>query len=452
MLPVDGRAKPGHDVGRRRFRVPQHLDWRGSVALYRDRRVLTVLVLGFSSGLPLALTGSTLSAWLATAGIAKTTIGLFALAGLPYAFKFLWAPAMDGLSLPVLTRRLGRRRSWAILCQLLLLAAIGALGALDPTRAPVAIAALAVAVAFLSASQDIVIDAYRVESLASDEQGAGAAAIQIGYRLGMLASGAGALYIADAAGFGVAYAAMAALVIVGIGAILANPEPRAAPAAPGGSPVAWLARHVAAPFAEFLGRPAAAAILAFVLLYKFGDAVSGFMANPFYIQLGFSLSEIASVSKAFGLAATIAGAVLGGVAVARLGIWRALLLCGVLQAVAILLYAVQAVAGREIALLALTVAGENFTGGMGTAAFVAYLSGLCRLDYTATQYALLSALAALGRIAANASSGWLADRLSWPVFFAVATAASLPGLALLVYLMRSFPEPDQPGMNTKLKM
>ncbi len=417
-----------------------HRDWRASVALYRDRRVLTVLVLGFSSGLPLALTGSTLSAWLATAGIAKTTIGLFALAGLPYAFKFLWAPAMDGLRLPMLTARLGRRRSWAILCQILLLASIGALGTFDPERAPVAIAALAVAVAFLSASQDIVIDAYRVESLADDEQGAGAAAIQIGYRLGMLASGAGALYLADAAGFGTAYLAMAALVVVGIAAVLANPEPRAAPVEPHGSVAAWLARHVAAPFADFLARPAALAILAFVLTYKFGDAISGYMANPFYIQIGFSLPEIASVSKVFGLAATILGAIAGGVAVARLGIWRALLLCGVLQAIAILLYAVQALAGREVGLLALTVAGENFTGGMGTAAFVAYLSSLCRLDYTATQYALLSALFALGRIGANTSSGWLADRLSWPAFFLVATAAALPGLALLVWLMRRFPE------------
>ena len=422
----------------------RHIDWRGSVALYGDRRVLTVLVLGFSSGLPLALTGSTLSAWLATAGIAKTTIGLFALVGLPYAFKFLWAPAIDGLRLPLLGR-LGRRRSWAILCQLALLAAIGALGTLDPERAPVAIAALAVVVAFLSASQDIVIDAYRVECLAEDEQGAGAAAIQIGYRLGMLASGAGALYIADAAGFGAAYAAMAVLVFVGVAAILANPEPRAAPAEPIGSIGAWLSRHVAAPFADFLGRPAALVILAFILTYKFGDAVSGYMANPFYIQIGFSLSEIASVTKIFGLGATIVGSIAGGVAVARLGIMRALLLCGILQGIAVLLYAVQALAGHQLALLALTVAGENFTGGMGTAAFVAYLSSLCRVDYTATQYALFSALFALGRIGANASSGWLADQMSWPAFFLVATAAALPGLALLVWLMRRFPDPVSPA-------
>ncbi len=235
--------------------------------------------------------------------------------------------------------------------------------------------------------------------------------------------------------------AMAGLVTVGIAAILANPEPRAAPPERIGSPRDWLARHVAAPFADFLGRPAAPAILAFVLTYKFGDAISGYMANPFYIQIGFSLSEIASVTKLFGLAATIVGAILGGVAVARLGIWRALLLCGMLQGIAILLYAVQALAGSQLWLLAVTVAGENFTGGMGTAAFVAYLSSLCRIDYTATQYALLSALFALGRIGANASSGWLADQLSWPVFFLVATAAALPGLALLVWLMRRFPDP-----------
>jgi PAT family beta-lactamase induction signal transducer AmpG len=421
----------------------KHLDWRASLALYGDRRIATVLVLGFSSGLPLALTGSTLSAWLATDGLTRTAIGLFALAGLPYSLKFLWAPAIDGLRLPVLTALLGRRRGWAIVCQVALLAAIAALGSVRPAEAPALTAALAVLVAFLSASQDIVIDAYRVESLAEHEQGAGAATIQIGYRLGMLASGAGALYLADSHGFLAAYLVMAGLVAVGIAAILASPEPAAPAAAPpqgAAIPLAdWIARHVVAPFADFMSRPGWLAILAFILLYKFGDAVAGIMSNPFYISIGFSLSEIASVTKVFGLAATVAGALLGGLAVARWGIARALLVCGVLQAVTILLFVVQAKAGHDLGFLALTVAGENLTGGMGTAAFVAYLSSLCRTSFTATQYALLSSFAAVGRTTLAASGGWIADRVDWIGFFFVATAAALPGLVLLLWMIDRFP-------------
>jgi PAT family beta-lactamase induction signal transducer AmpG len=410
--------------------------WARAVALYGDRRILTILVLGFASGLPLALTGATLSAWLKTSGVDKTTIGLFALAGLPYAFKFVWSPLIDGLAVPGLTRALGRRRSWAILCQILLMAAVFALGAAEPARAPVVVAALALAVAFLSASQDIVIDAYRVEILADHEQGAGAAAIQIGYRIGMLASGAGALYIADAYGFHVAYVVMAALVTVGMATILLNPEPRAAPVERDDSFAEWIHRHVIAPFADFMSRPGWIAILAFAVLYKFGDAISGYMATPLYIELGFSLSEIASVTKVFGLGATIAGSLLGGLAVARWGIPRALLACGVLQSVTILLYIAQVEVGHDVGMLAVTVAGENLTGGMGSAALVAYLSSLTRIAFTATQYALFSALAALGRIGANSASGWLADRFDWVTFFLIATAACLPGLLLLVWIIR----------------
>ena len=416
--------------------------WTRAIALYGDRRILTILALGFSSGLPLALTGATLSAWLKTAGVDKTTIGLFALAGLPYAFKFVWSPAMDGFALPFLTRTLGRRRSWAILCQLLLMAAVLALGAADPTSAPAVVAALALGVAFLSASQDIVIDAYRVEILADEEQGAGAAAIQIGYRVGMLASGAGALYLADAYGFHVAYIVMAVLVTVGIATVLLNPEPKQSAAAArdaehaSGSAVDWIKLHVIAPFADFMSRPGWIAILAFTVLYKFGDAISGYMATPLYIELGFSLSEIASVTKVFGLGATIAGSLLGGLTVARWGIPRALLACGVLQSITILLYIVQAKMGHDLGMLAVTVAGENLTGGMGSAALVAYLSSLTRVAFTATQYALFSALAALGRIGANSASGWLADRFDWVTFFLIATAASIPGLLLLGRIFR----------------
>ncbi len=296
--------------------------WLDALAVYRDRRVLAILALGFSSGLPLLLTFSTLSAWLATEGVSKTSIGLFALVGLPYSFKFLWSPLIDGLRLPLLGR-LGQRRGWAILIQLLLMAAVVALGSLTPRAQPWATAALALLVAFLSASQDIVIDAYRVEILRPEQQGAGAAMIQAGYRIGVLVAGAGALFIADRFGWHAAYFTMAALVTVGIVTILANPEPgkrRGAraeeeAAVPKKSELdyfaAWLADHVIAPFADFMRRPIWPAILGFILLYKLADVVAGVMANPLYINLGFSLSEIAGVSKIFGFAATLAGALAG---------------------------------------------------------------------------------------------------------------------------------------------
>ncbi len=416
--------------------------WLAALAVYRDRRMLCILFLGFSSGLPLALTGATLALWLAQLGIDKTTIGLFALAGLPYTLKFLWAPAIDGLRLPVLTRLLGRRRGWAILTQIALAASVLALGTADPGVDIGLTAALALLVSFCSASQDIVVDAYRVEILQAHEQGAGAAAIQIGYRVGMLASGAGALYVADGIGWMAAFWSMAALVGIGMAAILLNPEP-SSPAAANPTarqtPTEWLAEHVIAPFGDFLSRPGWAAILLFILLFKFGDAVAGVMTSPFYVELGFSLTEIANISKIFGLGATVAGAIIGGVIVARLGIMRALVITGLLQMVSNLMFVAQAAAGYDIGVLTLTIAVENLSGGMGTAAFVAYLSSLCNFAFTATQYALLSSFMAVGRTVLSSSGGWLADRMDWVSFFLLSTAAALPGLLLLFWMIKRFP-------------
>jgi PAT family beta-lactamase induction signal transducer AmpG len=413
--------------------------WLAAAQVYGDPRMALILVLGFSSGLPLALSFATLSAWLATAGIERATIGLFALAGLPYALKFLWAPVLDGLAIPWLTPWLGRRRGWMLASQLALCGAILALAAADPARGVLVTAAVALAVAFLSATQDIVIDAFRVEILAAREQGAGAAAVQLGYRFGMLASGAGALYIADAFGFAAAYAVMAAGMGVGMGATLWAREPggsgaSAAAARPG--IVAWLADHVIAPFADFTGRPGWAAIVLFILLYKFGDAVAGVMSNPFFISIGFSLAEIATVTKVFGIAATLAGAVAGGLAVARLGVMGALLWCGVLQMLSNLMFSVQAAVGADVGLLTVTIAIENLSGGAGTAAFVAYLSRLCTFAFTATQYALFSSLAAVGRTVLSSGGGWLAERLDWVWFFAASAACAIPGLVVLMWLAR----------------
>jgi PAT family beta-lactamase induction signal transducer AmpG len=414
--------------------------WFRSLGVYRDPRILAILLMGFASGLPLALTGATLSIWLKQSGITLTAIGLFAQAGLAYNLKFLWAPAMDRVRLPVLTKRFGRRRSWALFIQCLLALAILELGASDPSAGLGRVALLAVVVAFLSASQDIVIDAYRVELLAKDEQGAGAAATQIGYRIGMLASGAGALYLAQYFSWSTAYAAMAALILASMIVILSTREPQVAAAVPG----PWLRTAVIAPFADFARRRQWLLILIFVVLYKFGDALAGVMAGPFYVELGFALSEIANVAKVFGVAASIAGVFLGGIAVYRWGLMRALLLCGALQMLSNLMYIVQLWAGHEAGMLAVTIATENITGGMASAAFVAYLSSLCSTAFTATQYALLSALAATARTVLASSGGFFADRLGWSPFFMLATAACVPGLALLLYLMRSA-DAHQPG-------
>jgi PAT family beta-lactamase induction signal transducer AmpG len=433
--------------------------WLESCAVYSDRRVLSILFLGFSSGLPLALTFGTLSVWLVEVGVTKTTIGLFALMGTPYTFKFLWAPLVDRMPLPYLTRRLGRRRGWAIVTQLALMATIAGLGATNPAAHPGLTAVFALMVAFWSASQDIVIDAYRVEVLEERQYGAGAAMIVLGYRIGMLVSGAGALYLATYVGWFATYGLMTALMIVGIVTVLLNPEPkvrmsgysieqerriaaylegRPDPLGRKARALAWIYGAVISPFVEFMSRKGWLVILLFILLYKFGDALAGVMSNPFYVELGFTKIQIANISKAFGLAATIIGSIIGGVIVNRIGILKSLFVCGILQMFSNLMFAVLAVVGTDLRMLALAIAVENLSGGMGTAAFVAYLSSLCNVAYTATQYALLTSFMAFGRTLLSSSGGWLADHMDWLSFFIVTTAAALPGLLVLVWITRRF--------------
>ncbi len=414
--------------------------WWRSLELYSDRRVLMILPLGFASGLPLLLTFSTLSAWLATAGVSRSAIGAFALAGTPYAFKFLWSPLIDRLPPPI---PLGRRRGWGIAIQIALAAAMLGLGSCDPKRNLAVMGAMALLVAFLSASQDIVIDAYRVEILTPEQQGPGAGLVQTGYRIAMLVSGAGSLMIAARAGWFAAYATMAALLALGMLVFLFGPEP-IAPAEPayvrrGGGWEAmrnWLATAVIGPFVDFMRRPAWAGILIFIVGYKLGEAMAGVMATPLYISLGFSLDQIAAVSKLVGFFATVAGALVGGIVAARLGIWRALLLCGLLQSAGNLFYVLQAVGGHRLDYLAMCVAAENLTGAMAGAALVAYLSGLCSPAYTATQYALLSSLAAVGRTLVASAGGVLADRLGWVRFFLLTTVVTIPALLLLLWIAR----------------
>ncbi len=413
--------------------------WRDSLAVYLTRRQLVIFLMGFSSGLPLLLGFSTLSFWLREADITLAAIGGLLTVSTPYSLKFLWAPLLDHLRLPLLTRRLGLRRGWLLLIQLLLIGAIALVGQGDPADSLGFLALAALLMAFLSASQDIVIDAYRIEILAEHEQGAGAAMTQAGYRVGLLAAGAGALALADFIAWSWVYAVMAALVGVGILGTLLGDEPVERRPAPPQRPAAWLRHATLEPLADLATRRGWLAILAFVLLYKYGDAVAGAMANPFYVDLGFSGVEIASVTKVFGVAMTMVGVFAGGLLVARFGILPALAVGGVLQAGTNLIFAWLATRGHDLGALTLAVGADNLTGGLGSAAFVAYLSSLCNLAFTATQYALLSSLMALGRTVLAASSGWLAEQFGWPGFFIATTLLAVPGLLLLWYLARLYP-------------
>jgi PAT family beta-lactamase induction signal transducer AmpG len=398
-------------------------------AVFRSRKILVLLLLGFSSGLPLALTGATLQAWLTVKGIDLTTIGLFALVGQPYTYKFLWAPLMDRYRIPFL----GRRRGWLVVTQLALLGAIAWMGSLSPQHTPWLLAALALAVAFLSASQDIVTDAYRTDILGAEERGAGAAVSVFGYRIAMLVSGGLALILADGwLGWKGTYWLMAALMLVGVAAVWGAEEPEAPPRAP-----RTLQQAVREPLAEFFARDGAWLLLLLIVLYKLGDAFAGSLSTAFLLRgPGFSLTEVGLVNKWLGIAATILGALAGGALMARLRLYRSLLLFGVLQAVTNLGYMALALAGKSYALMIGAVAAENLCGGMGTAAFVALLMAMCDRRHSATQYALLSALAALGRVYVGPAAGEMAKIFGWPEFFLFTFFAALPGIAMLVWQRR----------------
>lgn len=408
------------------------------LAVYRNPRILAIFFLGFSSGLPLALTASTLSVWLTESKINMTTIGLFAAVATPYALKFLWSPLIDGISFPILSRLLGRRRGWLIAMQLALIASIAFLGLASPAVNPFLTALMALMVAVFSASQDIVIDAYRVEILQPEQQGAGAAAVVFGYRIGMIVSSAGALHLASHVSWLMTYWIMAALICIGIVTVLLSPEPAsdkwsvASDKKNKVSLATWLQGHVVAPFADFMQRPHWLAILLFILLYKLADAFMGGMTNPFLIQIGFSKEQIANIVKFYGLIATILGSFIGGAMVFRLGTIRSLWICGIAHGLTNLMFVWLAKTGADTSLLALSITCENISGGMGTAAFVAFISELITdTRFTATQYALLSSFASFGRTWLATPAGWFADKLGWPAFFTLAAALALPGLAIL---------------------
>ena len=410
--------------------------WLKSLEVYLDPRMVVLLGLGFSSGLPRLLVYSTLSFWLLEAGLEIESVGLFAATALPYNLKFLWAPLLDRVSLPFVGSRLGLRRGWLLVLQLSLIAAIAVLAASNPTAQPVACAVAAIVVAAVSASQDVVIDAYRVEILDDEEQGAGAAVAVFGYRLGMLVASAGALYIAAWSGsWPLTYLLMAASVGVGIVATLATFEPeRPEPE----EPLEGFADHfqdaVIGPLSDFAKKRGWLVILLFVLLYKLGDALAGTMTNPFLVELEFSKTDIANIAKTYGLVASIIGVFLGGALVRRAGIVAALWIAGFFQMASNLMFSYQATVGHDLGVLTATIGIEEFTGGLATAAFVAYLSALCNKRYTATQYALLTAISSLLQTLASTTSGFLADYLGWWTYFAVTAVSALPGLALLAVM------------------
>ncbi|CAB1074822.1 MFS transporter permease [Alkalispirochaeta odontotermitis] len=426
------------------------LNFLQSISIYWERRLIFIFLMGFASGLPFLLSGATLSIWLTEAGVSLTTIGLFALVGTPYNLKFLWAPFIDRVPVPMLSMMLGRRRAWMLLIQVGLMASVIALGLSKPQTAPELTALLALAVAFFSASQDIVIDAYRIDILDEDQQGAGAAMTQAGYRFGLLAAGAGALYLASNMDWSIVYGIMAGLVLIGFIAALCAPVPPTDKliADKENQAGSWFRKSVAAPFVEFFKRnnpQTALIILAFILLYKFGDAFAGVMANPFYIRIGFTKIEIANVSKIFGVFATLLGVFAGGLVVKRYGILRSLFYCGILQMLSNLMFAAQAVIGSHVGFLVLTIGIENLSGGMGSAAFVAYLSVLCNTAYTGTQFALFTSFMAFGRTWLSAMSGWIADQTDWATFFVISTFVALPGLLMLVWMIKRLPMSLQTG-------
>ncbi len=451
-------------------------NWLSACAVNFERRPIVVFLLGFSSGLPFPLVFGTLTTWLARDGVSKTMIGVFALVGSAYGLKYLWSPLVDRLPLPPFTTLLGRRRGWLIFSQLALVVTILGLGSMDPSEQLWWTAVWAVAVAFASATQDIAIDAYRIEVLEERQLGAGAANVVLGWRVGALAGGAGALWIAgDAQNWFLAYVTMAALMGVGIVTVLlmSEPEIRLTPEAqaregrlaqfrerflhlPGSlqTAAAWIQSAVINPFAEFLMRNRwnAVAILLFAALYRYSDGLLGVMANPFYVEMGFTNNEIAAISKVWGLWMTIIGSLVGGIMVARFGMLPALLICGVAQAVSNLMYIPQVWVGHDTTMLTAVIAIENLTGGMATAAFVAYLSSLCNISYTATQYAMLTSLMATTRPFLSFGAGGLAETVGWENFFLITTLAGLPGMLLLLWMMRRFPRatsamPTRPALD-----
>ncbi len=409
-----------------------------SLATLTQPRSLMLLCLGFASGLPLALTSGTLQAWMTVANVDLKTIGFFSLVGQAYVFKFLWSPVMDRYTPPLL----GRRRGWLVITQLLLVAGLIAMAGRDPARDLGAMAVLAVFVAFCSASQDIVFDAYKTDLLPPEERGTGAAVSVLGYRIAMLVSGGLALWLADRLlGWQGTYWLMAGFMSIGVAVSLAAPEPDYAIPAP-----RTLEQAIVAPLRDFFGRNNAWLILLLIVTYKLGDAFAGSLSTTFLIRgVGFDAGQVGVVNKTFGLLATILGTLLGGLLMQRLTLFRALLLFGLLQAVSNAGYWVLAVTDKHLVTMGAAIFVENLCGGMGTAAFVALLMTLCNKSFSATQFALLSALSAVGRVYVGPIAGWFVELHGWAWFYLFSIIAGIPGLLLLILCRDTLSQTQETG-------
>ncbi|MES9899784.1 MAG: AmpG family muropeptide MFS transporter [Sedimenticola sp.] len=396
------------------------------LAIFSGRMLVSALM-GFACGLPLLLTGSLLQAWMTEEGVDLATIGLFAFVGLPYTLKFLWAPALDRFT-PVF---LGRRRGWLIMAQFALVAALSSLAFSNPGVDTYGVAVAALLVTFFSASQDIVVDAYRREALSDNEQGLGASLYVNGYRVGMLLASGGGLIMADVMSFTAVYLCMAGIMLLGICTTFFAPEPEASEGSP-----RTLRDAVVLPFVEYFRRNDAVVILLFILLYKLGDTMASHMTIPFYLDIGFSKTEIGAVVKLFGFWATIVGGLVGGVFILRIGTYRALWGFGILQGISTAGFAVLALVGNSLPGLAAVIAFENFSGGLGTAAYIAFMASLTNKKFTATQYALLTSFMGVPRVIAAAPTGFMAEWMGWFSFFMFCALIALPGLLLLSWLHR----------------
>jgi len=403
---------------------------KNSINPYLEKKILISLIMGFVSGVPLLLTITLLQAWLTDEGISKSTIGLFALVGLPYSLKFLWAPFFDRYVIS----KLGRRRGWLIISQVLLILSIIGLGLTNPALNPFNVAVLALLVTFFSASQDIVIDAFRRESLHDNEQTLGASAYVLGYRVGALAAGAGGLILADMMSYQYVYSIMAVIMIIGVITTLLAEEPEAV-----GEPSSFI-NAVKNPFIEFFQRfkdknntnlMVPILILMFILLYKVGDTMAHSLSTNFYLDIGFTKTEIGTVVKIFGLIATLIGAFLGGVISLKIGLFRSLIMFGLFQAIATLGFAVLAIMGNSILALMVVISLENLAAGMGYTAYLAFIANMTNKEFTATQFALMTAIMSLPRTIFSGSSGFLVELFDWELYFVFCSLIAIPALIIL---------------------
>ena len=430
--------------------------WLSALSIYTQPRVLGMIFLGFSAGLPFLLVFSTLSAWLSDSGISRSVIGFFSWVGVTYSVKVFWAPVIDRLPLPFLTRVLGRRRSWMLVAQIGIAIGLICMANTDIHLHTQTLALCAVAVAFCSATQDIVVDAYRIEAVTAEFQGAMSATYVFGYRLALLVAGAGAFYIAEYTNWQTVYWVMAAIMSVGITTTLLIAEPQVSKdkaaqlleqkleASLGIKEqttlwarfVAWFVDAVISPFVEFFTRNGKLAllILALIGLYKMSDITMGVMANPFYLELGFSKKEIAEVTKIFGFFMTIFGASVGGILVARYGIIKPLLLGAILVCVTNLLFAMLAVSEPDLIYLAAVISADNLSGGIASSVFIAYLSSMTNSAYTATQYAVFSSLMTLPANLIGGFSGLMVDKFGYQLFFIYASVLGVPAVLLVILL------------------